>query len=98
MRITTLALIGSLGFAAIPFAAGAAPLAAAPKMVSPSNITNVAGGCGPGYHPESWRDRYGYWHRRCVPNYRGPGPGYGPRPPYGWPEPRGGWGWGWRGY
>jgi hypothetical protein len=94
MRITTLALIGGLGFAALPLAAGAAPLAAEPPMPISSNIINVAGGCGPGYHPESWRDRYGYWHRRCVPNYRG---GYGPPPHRGpWPEPR--WGWGWRGY
>jgi hypothetical protein len=89
MRIATLALIGSLGFAALPFAASATPMAL-PELAPPaSNIVNVAGGCGPGYHPQGWRDRWGYWHRRCVPNYG--------RPYYeGWPEPR--WGWGWRGY
>src|SRR5258707_1479320 len=58
MRITTLALIGSLGFASITFAAGAAPLAAAPQMLPSSDIINVAGGCGPRYHPESLRERY----------------------------------------
>lgn len=93
MRIATLALIGGLAVAAAPLAASAAPFAPAPTLGSSPYITEIAGGCGPGYHPESWRDAWGYWHRRCVPNYGG---GYygGPRSPYygGWPEPR----WGWR--
>ncbi|HJU20208.1 MAG TPA: hypothetical protein VJ770_27455 [Stellaceae bacterium] len=28
----------------------------------------VAGGCGIGFHRQGWRDRYGRWHVRCVPN------------------------------
>jgi hypothetical protein len=28
----------------------------------------VAGGCGLGFHRQGWRDRYGRWHVRCVPN------------------------------
>jgi len=88
-----LVLIGSLGFAATPLAAASMPPVGTTPIETPSNIIKVAGGCGPGYHPESFRDRYGYWHRRCVSNY-GPGPHH--PPPYAWPEPR--WGWGWRGY
>lgn len=86
MRIAKLALAGALGVAALSTGAQATP-AAAPHDGGPS-IVQVRGGCGPGYRPHGWRDRYGYWHTRCVPEYYEP-----PRRYYGWPEPRGGWGW-----
>jgi hypothetical protein len=31
-------------------------------------IALVRGGCGPGWHPQAWQDRWGNSHRRCVPN------------------------------
>jgi len=31
-------------------------------------ITLARGGCGPGFHPRRWVDRWGRWHIRCVPN------------------------------
>jgi hypothetical protein len=49
---------------------------AAPQFTMPnetaigtaSSLHLVAGGCGIGFHRQSWRDRYGRWHVRCVPN------------------------------
>jgi hypothetical protein len=49
---------------------------AAPQFATPnqtelgtaSSLHLVAGGCGPGFHRQGWRDRYGRWHVRCVPN------------------------------
>ena len=97
MRLAALALIGGVGLGMLPLAAGAAPFAAISESLVTSSVVPVAGGCGPGYHPERFRDRYGYWRSRCVPNY-GYAPYdrryYGPYGYGGWPEPR----WGWRGY
>lgn len=97
MRLATLVLVGVLGCAAIPLAARAAPALPAPAGAAASNLIEVREGCGPGYRPEGWRDAYGYWHRRCVPEY-GYREYYRPRYEwrergYGWPEPRGGWDW-----
>jgi hypothetical protein len=33
-----------------------------------SNIVEIRGGCGRGWHPVRWVDRYGRWRVRCVPN------------------------------
>ncbi|TXM92679.1 hypothetical protein FV232_04620 [Methylobacterium sp. WL30] len=71
---------------------------AAPFGYGPSEygvvIEHVAGGCGPGFHPNPWG--------RCRPNDRGYGGGYGgprgfysDRPAYGY---RGGYGGYDRGY
>jgi hypothetical protein len=59
MRIAALALLGTLGLAVSAVSASAAP--AAPSMDTPqaSNIIQVAGGCGRGFHPNGWG--------RCVP-------------------------------
>jgi peptidoglycan/LPS O-acetylase OafA/YrhL len=50
--------------------------AAAPQFAMPNRtaigtaapLQLVAGGCGVGFHRENWRDQYGRWHVRCVPN------------------------------
>jgi hypothetical protein len=73
MRFAALTLIGSLALAGVAASANAAP--GVPNLPAPSNLIQVSGGCGPGYHPNGW----GY----CVPNYyRTPvwhgGYGYGP--------------------
>lgn len=48
-------------------AANALPLAPLAKSSAAPLVEQVAGGCGPGWHPNPWG--------RCVPNWRG-GPGY----------------------
>ncbi|GJE61899.1 GCG_CRPN prefix-to-repeats domain-containing protein [Methylobacterium trifolii] len=84
---------GSLGLAT---AAGAAPLAVQP-LSGEAVVQTVAGGCGPGFHPNPWgvcRPNWGprpYWGRpigygaygyvRPRPVYR-PYGFYGPRPFY----------------
>ncbi|MGV7033294.1 GCG_CRPN prefix-to-repeats domain-containing protein [Methylobacterium symbioticum] len=65
---------GGLGFAG---SAGAAPLAVAP-LAGDAMVQTVAGGCGPGFHPNPWGV--------CRPNW-GPRPYYGPRPYWGGPRP-----------
>jgi hypothetical protein len=67
-RVLAASIIG-LGFGITVSAAHAAPFALPePGSAALSAIVEVAGGCGPGWHPVRWRDRYGYWHRRCRPN------------------------------
>jgi hypothetical protein len=46
----------------------AAPAAPHDFALGASGIELVRGGCGPGWHPQAWTDRWGNWHRRCVPN------------------------------
>ncbi len=66
------AVAGGLGIAT---AANAAPISVGP-IQSKELIETVAGGCGPGWHPNRFGD--------CRPNDRGPGYGYGgPRGYYG---------------
>ncbi|MGU3539623.1 GCG_CRPN prefix-to-repeats domain-containing protein [Methylobacterium sp. A54F] len=84
-------LAGGLGLAT---AAQAAPLSPAP-LGAPAPIERVAGGCGPGFHPNPWgvcRPNWGgprpYWRR---PAYYGGYGYYRPRPvyrPYGFYGPR----------
>jgi hypothetical protein len=69
MRAAVLGLVAVFGLAL------AAPVQAAPvapqgpvSAVAAPDVIFVAGGCGPGWHPRSWRDQWGRWHRRCVPN------------------------------
>ncbi|GEP11672.1 GCG_CRPN prefix-to-repeats domain-containing protein [Methylobacterium gnaphalii] len=72
------ALVGSLGFAS---AASAAPIPLSP-VGGDALIEHVAGGCGPGFHPNPWGV--------CRPNFYGPRPFYG-RPiyrPYAYYRPR----------
>jgi hypothetical protein len=68
MRAALVGLITAVGLAALPVAAQAAPMAQAPGIVGPTaGIVQIAGGCGPGFRPAWWRDRWGRPHRRCVP-------------------------------
>ena len=76
MRFAALTLIGTLALAGVAGSASAAP--AVPNLPQASNLIQVSGGCGPGYHPNGW----GY----CTPNYYAPawyGSGYGYGPYYG---------------
>jgi hypothetical protein len=50
-------------------AAQAAPLVIQKPVAAQSGVIDVREGCGPGWHRESWRNRYGEWRTRCVPNH-----------------------------
>ncbi|WP_027165959.1 hypothetical protein [Mesorhizobium sp. WSM3224] len=63
----------AIGGAAAASAASAMPIA--PVAPAPALVEHVAGGCGPGWHPNYWG--------RCVPNRRVVYPGY-----YYWGGPR----------
>lgn len=39
-------------------------------VVLKPGIVEIAGGCGPGWHPERYVNRWGHWRVRCVPNRR----------------------------
>jgi hypothetical protein len=68
MRSAVLVLAGALGLMAAATLANAAPAVPSSGTQQASNIVQIAGGCGPGFHPNRWG--------RCVPfRY-----GYGPRP------------------
>ena len=70
MRVTVIAAVAVCGLMALPAPVGAAPAVpdrAAITVIAP-DILFVRGGCGAGWHPAKWRDRWGVWHRRCVPN------------------------------
>jgi hypothetical protein len=70
MRAALFGLVAGFGLFALSAAAGAAPIATPAEAASAAAIVQVRGGCGPGWHPQTWRGRYGHWHRRCVPNRR----------------------------
>ncbi|MDP4023728.1 hypothetical protein Q8W71_13915 [Methylobacterium sp. NEAU 140] len=75
VRITVFgaAAVIAAGFAAT--AASAAPFGPGPAPAG-ARVERVAGGCGPGFHPNPWG--------HCRPNARGWGYGWGgPRGPYG---------------
>jgi len=67
MRAAIMAFLAVIALAALPAAAGATP-AVPPDLAAARSVTLARGGCGPGWHPQTWRDRWGNWHRRCVPN------------------------------
>ena len=73
MRIAALSLVGAVCLAVSAMAANAAPAAPAPASHQESNIVQVAGGCGPGMHPNRWgrcvSGGYGYYGGR--PAWRG---------------------------
>jgi hypothetical protein len=68
LRATALALVAVFGMAAMPAASQAAPAVIHDLAGVSSDIVQVRGGCGPGWHPVRWVDRYGRWRVRCVPN------------------------------
>jgi hypothetical protein len=92
MCTRTLAVAAAFGLLAVPGFASAAP--AAPPAVgggisaSPEFLP-VRDGCGRGFYLARWQDRWGRWHRRCVPfrgGHSGPwnGGGRGPHWRPGW--------------
>ena len=68
MRLVLAAFVTALLLAG--GSASATPQFAMPHQTRPAAapLHLVAGGCGIGFHRQRWRDRYGYWHVRCVPN------------------------------
>ena len=70
MSMKTLLFAASLGVmaATVPLRAQALPIISADLLGAPSEVTKVAGGCGPGWHRGPWGG--------CRPNWR-PLPGFG---------------------
>jgi hypothetical protein len=78
MRMTAAILVGALGMATAAMSANAAPVV--PSPANDTNVVQVAGGCGPGFHPTRWG--------RCVPNrYSYYGHHYWGGPYRGWHSP-----------
>jgi hypothetical protein len=63
MRLAGIGLIGGLGLLAAAGSANAAPVV--PNLEHSTNVIQVWGGCGPGWHPSRWGNcrpnRYGYY-------------------------------------
>jgi hypothetical protein len=68
MRAAVIALTAVFGLMALPAPVRAAPAPLHDLAVGAPTIALVRDGCGAGWHLEAWRDRWGNWHRRCVPN------------------------------
>src|SRR5215813_7321265 len=82
MRSLLLVVMGATGLAIAAMSAQATQLPQLPD--TNSSIVQVAGGCGPGFHPVP-----GHWSRwrewvppHCAPNHDYPTPYYGARYPY----------------
>ena len=69
MRVLVLAAAAALGLAAMTASAEAAPAMPSGLAAGGRAIVLVAGGCGPGFHPRRWVDRFGRLHVGCVPNH-----------------------------
>lgn len=89
MKYLAIVVVGMLGVPALANAAPTAPSATQTGIATHPEFLQVRGGCGPGFYPTQWRDRWGRWHRRCVPFPRSRGRGW-----WGGPGPR--WRPGWR--
>jgi hypothetical protein len=68
MRAAVIALAAVFGLMALPAPVRAAPAALHDFDLGAPSIALVREGCGAGWHREAWQDRWGNWHRRCVPN------------------------------
>lgn len=79
MRIAAVILAGALGLALSTPSANAAPFVPGPAGAE-SNIVEVAGGCGRGFHPNRWG--------RCVPSRYSQAR---PRTYYRYAQPRTSW-------
>jgi hypothetical protein len=100
MRAVALAIVAISGLIAVPTTAPASPIiptdALAAAAAASPEILQVRDGCGRGYHLRRWQDRWGRWHRRCVPYRRWDRHGdrrwyRPPPPPYYYYGPRGGY-------
>jgi hypothetical protein len=67
MRTTVIAMVAVFGLMALPATGWTAPAAPQDIGAAPA-ISLVRDGCGPGWHRQGWRDRWGNWRNRCVPN------------------------------
>jgi hypothetical protein len=79
-----MALVAAFGLMAVPAGSQAAPVVSHDPDLTAANLVLVAGGCGRGWHPQRYRDRWGRWRVRCVrnrPAYYYPAPGYYYGPP-----------------
>ena len=68
MRAAIVAVMAVFALTALPAQVPAAPAAPPGIAIAAPAIWMVRGGCGAGWHPQVWRDRWGNMHRRCVPN------------------------------
>ncbi len=68
MRAGIVALVAVCGLMALPAPVRAAPAVPHSTADATSAIALVRDGCGAGWHAQKWQDRWGNWHRRCVPN------------------------------
>jgi len=68
MRAAVLGLVTGFGLMMLVAPAQAAPATPHDFSVGTATVVQVRGGCGAGWHPRAWRDRWGNWQRRCVPN------------------------------
>ncbi len=71
---TTYLIAAAAGLMSFALSAQAMPVAK--PGVTDEQVIRVAGGCGPGWHPN--------YYGRCVPNYYG---AYGYPRPYAYPRP-----------
>lgn len=98
MRTKALALAAAVGLLGVPGLANAAPAAPSPAqtgITTQPEFLPVRDGCGRGFYLAQWQDRWGRWHRRCVP-FRGEGHDRWGGGPWGggWERPHWGPGWG----
>jgi len=68
MRAAAMVVLAVLALSALPVAAGAVPVAPPQLSGDVTIVTPVRDGCGAGWHAYQWKDRWGNWHRKCVPN------------------------------
>jgi hypothetical protein len=68
MRAAIVALVAVFGLMALAAPVRAAPAVQRSTTDTASAIVLVRDGCGAGWHRQGWRDRWGNWHSRCVPN------------------------------
>jgi len=68
MRAAVIGLVAGIGLMALPAPVRAAPAALHGLAPGAAAIELVRDGCGAGWHMQAWQDRWGNWHRRCVPN------------------------------
>jgi hypothetical protein len=68
MRAAIVALVAVFGLMALPASGWTAPAAPHDIGVAAPAISLVRDGCGAGWHRQGWRDRWGNWRSRCVPN------------------------------
>jgi hypothetical protein len=68
MRAAIVTLVAVFGLVAFPESGWTAPAAPHDIGVAAPAISLVRDGCGAGWHRQGWRDRWGNWRSRCVPN------------------------------